>query len=402
MSTVNRGKERLLLPRSGKSLIVTIIILTLGILSGSAATAATPTRRLLSGTLSDPPRASVQGSRSFGGYSSVGKLFFTSPIGDQSCTASVINNTKPPRGGTMLMITAAHCVTGTFARVPYADKDFVFAPAWVRGKAPYGRWSVSTVLVSAKWLECPVPVADCHTDAIYDYAIMILRPSHGRHIGAVTGGDGIAWNQGKKLRSIRIVGYTDGHSEPQYAITNTATITKHGQSFRQGNASGQGDGTSGGPWFTSAVTDGVGLLAGDTGGFQQGGPASGNPTYSDVWNNDFYALVAAAAKLAVPGQAGQVSAAGLRQHGRKAGCMKIDVYTYSQASGQEALRYWTPVRMRSARGVSSSGASTPRILLRADRASSRAGPTELCVPVPVTRTDQTRPTLPQTAKSSHG
>jgi len=79
-------------------------------------------------------------------------------------------------------------------------------------------------------------------------------------------------------------------------MTDTTTVTKHGQPFRQGDASGEGPGTSGGPWFKTAVKHGVGLIAGDTGGWDQGGPNSGNPSYSDSWNNDFYALVAAAAE----------------------------------------------------------------------------------------------------------
>jgi hypothetical protein len=103
---------------------------------------------------------------------------------------------------------------------------------------------------------------DCHTDPIYDYAVMIVSPLKGRHIGAVTGGDGITWNQSKRIKSIRIVGYTDGYSKPQYAVTNTATVTENKQPFRSGNASGLGEGTSGGPWFKSAIKRGVGIIAG--------------------------------------------------------------------------------------------------------------------------------------------
>lgn len=77
---------------------------------------------------------------------------------------------------------------------------------------------------------------------------------------------------------------------------HTVTVTKNGQPFRSGNASGLGEGTSGGPWYKSPVRNGVGLMIGDTGGWDQGGPNSGNPCYSDFWNGDFGGLVAAAAK----------------------------------------------------------------------------------------------------------
>lgn len=67
-------------------------------------------------------------SRAFGGYPSVGKLFFDSQIGQMSCTAEVINSPNPPKGGSGLILTAAHCVAGVVAGEPYADKNFVFAP----------------------------------------------------------------------------------------------------------------------------------------------------------------------------------------------------------------------------------------------------------------------------------
>jgi hypothetical protein len=36
------------------------------------------------------------------------------------------------------------------------------------------------------------------------------------------------------------------------------------------------------------------VLIGDTGGFEQGGPSSGSPSYSDDWTGSFAAVVKAA------------------------------------------------------------------------------------------------------------
>ena len=36
------------------------------------------------------------------------------------------------------------------------------------------------------------------------------------------------------------------------------------------------------------------MLIGDTGGFEQGGPSSGSPSYSDDWTGSFAAVVKAA------------------------------------------------------------------------------------------------------------
>ena len=256
-----------------------------------------PASTALAGPLQTQPTvAALPGGRTSGGYSSVGKLFFRSLLGERSCTASVINNLKPPKGGTMLILTAAHCVTGTVLRLPYADRDFVFAPDWASNKSPYGRWAVRAIYVNDNWLKCPVPGIDCHTDPIYDYAIMIVRPLGGRHIGFITGANGVTWNQAKSLKSVRIVGYTNGKPRPQYAVTDTTTVTDNNQPFRRGNASGLGEGTSGGPWFTSAVRSGSRDSSRGHRRLGAGGPNSGNPCYSDFWDDHFYGLVAAASK----------------------------------------------------------------------------------------------------------
>ena len=53
------------------------------------------------------------------------------------------------------------------------------------------------------------------------------------------------------------------------------------------------DGSSGGPWFQdfSSTTAGLGVLLGDTGGFEQGGPSSGSPSYANYWTSDFATVV---------------------------------------------------------------------------------------------------------------
>lgn len=92
-------------------------------------------------------------SQAFGGYPSVGKLFFESVIGQKSCTAEAINSPDPPKAGSGLILTAAHCVVGVVAGEPYGDKDFVFAPKWANGKSPYGRWKITlhNVYVDDRW-----------------------------------------------------------------------------------------------------------------------------------------------------------------------------------------------------------------------------------------------------------
>jgi len=272
--------------------------------SGSLATVCLPPSATAPLQGANPKPATVSrsatvspGSQPFAGYPTVGKLFFkVEDVRSEFCTASVINSYKPPRTGSLLIMTAAHCVEGTFLRLPYIDKHFTFAPDWAHGHDPYKLWSIAKVYLVNKWLECPVPYMDCHTDPIYDYAIMRVEPLHAMSIASVTGADGWNSKKPKQLHNVQIVGYSENKSVPWRANTNTVTVVEHKQPFRSGNGRGLGPGSSGGPWFGSLkARQGVGILIADTGGWDQGGPNSGDPSYSDYWNHDFAELVHLAA-----------------------------------------------------------------------------------------------------------
>ncbi len=193
----------------------------------------------------------------------------------------------------MLILTAAHCIEGTLLRFPYYGTDFTFVPDWRKGREPYGKWSIRKYYIYTKWLECLLPPIDCHTDPKYDYAIMIVAPRNKVHVGAVTGANGWVEPVPGRMDKIRIVGYPASSAVPLLSPTNTVQVTVHGISYRRGRTPGFGDGTSGGPWFKSIETGGVGIIIGDTGGYQQGGNKP-TPSYSDVWDGTFADLVARA------------------------------------------------------------------------------------------------------------
>jgi hypothetical protein len=251
-----------------------------------------------------PAAAAAPGRHAFADDKSVGKLYFHSLLGERSCTAEVLNSPQPPRAGTALILTAAHCVTGVVAGEPYADDHFVIAPGWARGRSPYGRWTIPlrNIFVDKRWLDCPVPVARCATNPQYDYAIMIVDQLHHHTIGSVTGSNGAEWNSSFFRYGVRIIGYPDGSPESLTATTDTSeTIAGH-EDFLTGQAPRQGDGTSGGPWFDTMDLRpgpfyGTGTLIGDTGGDQEGGPASGVPSYSPHWTSAFIGLVRAVQKV---------------------------------------------------------------------------------------------------------
>jgi hypothetical protein len=80
--------------------------------------------------LAAPSRA----GQAFAGTPAVGALFTTSAgqLGQHFCTASVVDS---PAGD--LVITAAHCVTGTSGTIE-------FVPGYDRGSQPYGAWTVTS------------------------------------------------------------------------------------------------------------------------------------------------------------------------------------------------------------------------------------------------------------------
>jgi hypothetical protein len=81
-----------------------------------------------------------QNGQDFAGTPAVGALFTMSKgkLGGHFCTASVIGS---PHGD--LVITAAHCVTGT--------SGVAFVPGYDRGAAPYGIWTVTKIYVDRSW-----------------------------------------------------------------------------------------------------------------------------------------------------------------------------------------------------------------------------------------------------------
>jgi V8-like Glu-specific endopeptidase len=231
-------------------------------------------------------------SKQSAGYPAIGKLTFdVDGVLGLNCTASVIRGTPAPNKEE-LILTAAHCVDGTIGGVPYFSTNFAFAPMWHDNQAPYGTWTARKVFLDSGWLKCPIPVVNCNTNPAYDYAIIVLAPQNGKGVGDVTGANGWSVSQPAALRDVTIAGIPSSSSSTLVTVADTVTVTESGERYREAATPGFTDGSSGGPWLRDFSTaSGRGVLIGDTGGFEQGGPASGSPSYSDYWTSDFAALV---------------------------------------------------------------------------------------------------------------
>ena len=239
---------------------------------------------------SQTPRAQAV-TTSSDGYPTVGKLTYdVDGVLSLNCTATVLQGTAATNNED-LIVTAAHCIEGVEDGVPYTSTDLAFSPMWHDNQTPYGTWSVNKVFLTS-WMNCPFPVIDCGTNPENDYAVIVLNPQNGKGVGDVTGANGWSVNQPDTIGNVTIAGIPGSSSDTLSTVENTTTVSKSGDSYRTATTPGFTDGTSGGPWFEgfNTTTD-RGTLIGDTGGFEEGGPSSGSPSYSDYWTANFTTLV---------------------------------------------------------------------------------------------------------------
>jgi V8-like Glu-specific endopeptidase len=216
-----------------------------------------------------------QNGQDFAGTPAVGALFTTSggKLVRHFCTASVINS---PNGD--LVITAAHCVSGT--------SGMVFVPGYDRGMAPYGVWSVTKVYTDQSWRASANPDDD----------VAFLQVSqHGSIVPVedVTGAEQLATGTAPR-QLVEVIGYPDASDGPIACRNWTREPMTDQLEFDCG---GYTDGTSGGPFLADVnAQSGQGTVIGVIGGYEQGG-LTPQVSYSSV----FGANVAALYQTAVAG-----------------------------------------------------------------------------------------------------
>jgi V8-like Glu-specific endopeptidase len=208
---------------------------------------------------------------------SVGVLAHGASIQAHSCTAAVVASS----GGNVI-VTAAHCVSGSGAGT-------VFAPGYVNGSAPYGTWTVQAAYVEPAWTS--------GQDADADVAFLVVAPSAGnsdpRPVQQVVGGYplGTAPTAGA---AVRVTGYV---SNAPNAITCTAAVYLTVQ-FPSFDCAGFAGGTSGGPWI-AATPAGDPQLSGVIGGLHEGG-CTVSTSYSSPFTAASAALLDRAESGAIP------------------------------------------------------------------------------------------------------
>ena len=216
-----------------------------------------------------------QNGQDFAGTPAVGALFTMSKgkLGHHFCTASVISS---PHGD--LVITAAHCVSGT--------SGIVFVPGYDRGAAPYGIWTVTKIYADRSWKSS----SDPDDDVAF---LRVSQPGSIVPIEDVTGAETLETGTPPR-QLVEVIGYPDSGNEPIVCRNWTREPMLEQLEFDCG---GYTDGTSGGPFLASVnPLTGQGTVIGVIGGYEQGG-LTPQVSYSSM----FGANVAALYRLAVAG-----------------------------------------------------------------------------------------------------
>ncbi|MDH6143372.1 MULTISPECIES: trypsin-like serine peptidase [Kitasatospora] len=175
----------------------------------------------------------------------VGALF-NSPVGpgDHFCTASVVHS-----AGHDLILTAAHCVSSGASGV-------TFAPGYRDGKAPFGTWQVTKVFTTNGWSQTG--------DPDQDFAFLqVAANSSGQQVEDVVGSENLGLNE-PFTATVRLYGYPNASDEP--IVCSNAT-TQQSAYQRRIDCPAYPNGTSGGPWISTATGNVIGVI----GGYQQGG-----------------------------------------------------------------------------------------------------------------------------------
>jgi V8-like Glu-specific endopeptidase len=199
----------------------------------------------------DPPAPpGTPTATTFSGRPSVGAVFEDGLTNDHSCSASVVSSP-----GHNLVLTAAHCVSGTGAGIQ-------FVPGYLNGHRPYGYWTVQRVWVDPRWISSQNPQDD--------YAFLQVAPrridGHIRNVQDLTGGSDLGWAPGDGAK-ITDIAYPYGINDAPIKCTTHIVYTAGYPTF---NCHGYPGGTSGSPFLAfhpGRATAVVGLI----GGLHQGG-----------------------------------------------------------------------------------------------------------------------------------
>ncbi|WP_104045933.1 trypsin-like serine peptidase [Arthrobacter sp. ZGTC412] len=177
--------------------------------------------------------------------SHIGKVFFTMGNANYVCSGNAVASANQST-----VATAGHCAMDGLGQ---EAENFIFAPAYENGVAPYGTWTARALYAPTEWRS--------KGNMAYDTAFAVMAPNdNDRLLTDVVGGSGLAFNEsaGQYYTS-----YGYPASSPFTGVTlrscaGTATPDIINSGFgTQGIPCDMNGGSSGGPWFIGSGPEGL-------------------------------------------------------------------------------------------------------------------------------------------------
>lgn len=254
-----RGRGKL---RSG-CLVVAAVLLTSAAASGRNAVVV--------------PGDGLPSAVEYDGVPEVGALFTDGLQNPHGCTASVVRGDGPD-----IVVTAAHCVSGTGRAVS-------FAPGYQAGRTPFGVWQVAAAYADPRWISAHDPRRD--------YVFLVLVPQRrGGHLlrlrDAVRGN--LLGTAPAPGGPVTVPAYVEGRQDRPITCTAPTYVFQGYPAF---DCHGYGTGVSGAPFLTRSSRGPV--VRGVIGGLHQGGCVE-STSYASRFDAEVFALYRRAESGASP------------------------------------------------------------------------------------------------------
>lgn len=206
-------------------------------------------------------------------YRTIGKVFFTTPSGNKTCSASVIRR--------RIVLTAGHCVHSGNGATNGWYSNFMFVPGFDSGTAPFLTWNITTASVQHDWYggggTVPNPT---------DYGVLVITDQNVngvvQAVGNVVGY--LGWQSESTFPNhAHIIGYSNGFDSGNLMHEVTAESARVVDANNVEYGSDMSVGAGGSPWIQNFGEYSVG---------QTGGTNSGSNrivgTSSYAYNNNTY------------------------------------------------------------------------------------------------------------------
>jgi V8-like Glu-specific endopeptidase len=162
-----------------------------------------------------------------------GRVFFTYQGRSASCSGTAVSSANKS-----VVITAGHCVKlgGTF------HTNWVFVPGYDAGNRPHCTWVATSLLTTPQW--------NSSEDMNHDMAAAVVAPLNGQRLVDVVGGQGVAFNQGRR-QQMYAFGYpaASPYNGSRLIYCSGRTFDDFLLSSDHGLTCNMTGGSSGGGWF---------------------------------------------------------------------------------------------------------------------------------------------------------